>query len=197
MTGGALLAAVNIALTKRAKTGEGQHVHTSLLHTGIFCLSHTLATTATTAVPSYVKQSRRLPTSTSYRTRDAKRVVILGGGAPAEHWLRILARGLQNPLLLEIEQQPAESEAWLRALDSVFGAMDLDALCNQLEELGVPHCVQPSVPEMAIPAGDGRVLVGDGPTGARCYTSGLAIGVPGMSLCLVCTFLLPVVQSDY
>eukprot|EP01048_Picozoa_sp_COSAG05_P003894 COSAG05_NODE_191_length_14617_cov_90.240736_17_plen_65_part_00 len=46
VTGGALLSALNIALVERAQTGRGQHVHTSLLHTGIFCLSHTLATTA-------------------------------------------------------------------------------------------------------------------------------------------------------
>ena len=69
VTGGALLSAVNMALTHRVKTGEGQHVHTSLLHTGIFCLSHTLSTTAATAKPVYAQGAARSPCSTSYRAK--------------------------------------------------------------------------------------------------------------------------------
>ena len=188
VTGGALLSALNIALTERARSGQGQHVHTSLLHTGIFCLSHTLATTAAQSTPSYAKNTRRTPCHTSYRTRDARRIVLLGGAVPDQHWLRTLSAGIGSTQLralaktLEGKQadQLVDHDAWLAALDTCFAQHDLEPLCELLDNLRVPHCIQPSVPEMANPAADVRgAAVGDdlAAGGARCFADGRRLGI--------------------
>jgi crotonobetainyl-CoA:carnitine CoA-transferase CaiB-like acyl-CoA transferase len=187
ITGAGLLAGINMALCHRAKTGEGQHVTNSLLHTGLYCVSHTLSTTAPVDTPVYAQaeDARRRPCSTSYRTRDGKRVVILGSGAEATT-LNALAGGFPRLAKLKHLVPKAEGEsadksqdtALLAALQDCFEQFTLKKLLIKLEQLDVPHCEQPSVPEMTAPAGDCRNrFCGDGPGGSRCYTSGPAIGI--------------------
>ena len=186
ITGAGLLAGINMALCHRAKTGEGQHVTTSLMHTGLFCVSHTLSTTAAVDTPVYATaaDTRRRPASTSYRTRDAQRVVILGDGVEATT-LGTLAAGFPNTRLSELKRRvPSEhgedavtDTEWIAAVEECFEQYTLRELLTKLQQLGVPHCEQPSVPEMAAPTGDCRHLCGDGPGGSRCYTSGPAIGI--------------------
>lgn len=187
ITGAGLLAGINMALCHRAKTGEGQHVTTSLMHTGLFCISHTLATTAPVDTPVYKTAAdvRRRPCSTSYRTRDARRVVILGDGAEAATLAALAAVFPTSPLpelkrrvpTGELAEERVTDTEWIAALEECFEQYTLREVLPKLEQLGVPHCEQPSVPEMTAPAGDCRSLCGDGAGGSRCYTSGPAIGV--------------------
>lgn len=187
VTGAGLLAGINMALCHRLRTGEGQHVTTSLMHTGLFCISHTLSTTAALETPVYTTavDARRRPCSTSYRTRDAQRVVILGHGAEAKI-LDMLAGGFPESRLAELTSRMPRGDhgedgrndgECVAALEECFEQYTLRELLAKLEQLGVPHCEQPSVPKMTAPTNDSRHLCADGPGGSRCYTSGPAIGI--------------------
>ena len=178
ITGAALLAGINTALCHRAKTGEGQHVTSSLMHTGMYCISHTLATTTAVDTPSYAKEAKRQPCSTSYGTRDSKRVVILGAGTEAATLKTLTAGFPDSSRLAKLSADGDRDDTeWVEALEVCFEHYTLKELLAKLQQLGVPHCEQPSVMEMADPTGDCRPLCGDGPLGSRCYTSGPAIGI--------------------
>ena len=148
ITGAGLLAGINMALCHRAKTGEGQHVTTSLMHTGLFCISHALATTAPVDTPVYrtAADVARRPCSTSYRTRDVQRVVILGDGAEAAT-LGALAAAFPKSPLSELKQRVETNEheeervtdsEWIAALEECFEQYTLREVLPKLEQLGVP-----------------------------------------------------------
>ena len=90
-----------------------------------------------------------------------------------------LVSGMGDARLTELDARRSEvaDGEWVAALERCFAGYGLEELLERLESLGVPHCEQPSVPAMTAPTADPRAMCGDGPSGARCYADGAALGI--------------------
>eukprot|EP01048_Picozoa_sp_COSAG05_P003895 COSAG05_NODE_191_length_14617_cov_90.240736_18_plen_159_part_00 len=111
--------------------------------------------------------------------------MLLGGAVSDAHWLRILSEGMPGATELQElaatlnqtqqgkpgqQKQVGDNEAWLEALDQCFAQHELEPLCELLEGLGVPHCTQPSIPEMAHTDADVPLLFPAWPLNRTCLT---------------------------
>ncbi len=99
-----LVAGILGALFARERTGLGQLVSTSLLRTGIFCVSMELSARVGLGrvAPSPSRTQPQNPLMNSYRTVDDKWLWLIGAEAN-RHWEPI-AQALRSPQLIEDER---------------------------------------------------------------------------------------------
>jgi len=170
-----LAGAVSAALFKRAQTGRGQLVSTSLLRQGLFTISFDIAVALRMGV-GLAQGSREAmgnPTTNNYVAKDGRRFWIVGLEAD-RHWPPLL-RCIDRPELTNdaryasAASRAQNARALIAQLDEIFATRTLDEWAERFarepEMFWAPvQSIVEVVNDPQVRAGGGLADVPDGPT---------------------------------
>jgi crotonobetainyl-CoA:carnitine CoA-transferase CaiB-like acyl-CoA transferase len=167
--------AISAALFKRAQTGRGQLVSTSLLRQGLYTLSFDLAVALRMGV-GLAQGSREAmgnPTTNNYAARDGRRFWIVGLEAD-RHWpplVRCVGRPewLEDPRFASAAARARNARLLIGLLDEIFATRTLDEwiaiFAREPEMFWAPvQSILEVINDPQVRAGGGLVDVPDGPT---------------------------------
>jgi crotonobetainyl-CoA:carnitine CoA-transferase CaiB-like acyl-CoA transferase len=127
-----LAGAVAAALFKRAQTGRGQLVSTSLLRQGVYTLSFDMAVALRMGVglAQGDRETMGNPTTNNYRAKDGRRFWVVGL-EPERHWpplLRCIERPewLDDPRFATPAARSRNARELIGLLDAIFASRTLD-----------------------------------------------------------------------
>lgn len=148
----ALAMGIMIALLVREKTGVGQEIDVSLLHSGIYAISNDVAGALVTGADRQVipREEARTAPRNYYKTKDGRwlRAVIHD-----LHWPRF-CRGigredlLHDPRFEEPSSRRQNHAALFDILEAVFASRTLDEWRTPLNEANIPWAPLQTLPEV-------------------------------------------------
>ena len=125
-----MISGVLAALLHREKTGEGQEIHVSLYHTGVWTLAADIeGALLGVPMPRYERHKVRNPLASIYKTKDGRwlQLIMLQSDLQWPGFCRAIGRPeLQvNPMFENILARAVNCEQLTRLLDEVFAAKTL------------------------------------------------------------------------
>ncbi len=142
-TGLAATAALGLALYSRERTGKGQAIEVSLLHTGMFTIASDMqrAMMYGEPGPTYARRNAPAPLTNCYRTRDGRWLVVLVADKDWPAFCEVIeAPALALDARFETDLKRAEhNTALIRLIDEAFAKLDRAELERRLVAARITH----------------------------------------------------------